>query len=93
MRKVEESDEVFDRTKNLAIEMKNALPFGDIDELGILLGEAWEAKKKFSLKISNPVIDKMYETARQEEALGWKIRKQVAVATYFCSVNTNESRR
>ena len=38
--------------KELAVAMKNALLKGELDEFGWLLGQAWEAKKKMSPKIS-----------------------------------------
>ena len=62
-----------DETKAIAIEMKNALLLGQIDEFGQLLHEAWCAKKKFSPKISQPYIDEMYEVARKSGAIGGKL--------------------
>lgn len=61
------------RQKELAVEMKNALLQHRLDDLGSLLGSAWEYKKKISPKISNAMIDEMYETAVKNGALGGKI--------------------
>lgn len=65
--------EALDATKALAVRMKNALLQGRLDELGSLLHEGWEQKRKFASKISNPEIEKMYEVARSHGALGGKV--------------------
>jgi D-glycero-alpha-D-manno-heptose-7-phosphate kinase len=62
-----------DETKRLAIEMKNALLKGELNNFGMLLHEAWQHKRNFSNKITNPVIDKLYKTARDQGAIGGKI--------------------
>jgi D-glycero-alpha-D-manno-heptose-7-phosphate kinase len=59
--------------KQLALDMKNALLQRRLDDFGDLLHSAWESKKKFSPRISNPVIDEMYEVARKDGALGGKM--------------------
>ena len=65
--------EALDQTKLLAVEMKNALLKGEIYEFGELLDEAWKHKKKFSSKITNPTIDRMYTVAKESGAVGGKI--------------------
>lgn len=62
-----------DATKRLTIEMKNSLLRGNIDDMGNLLDELWQLKKKFTDDISNPLIDKLYEKARKAGALGGKL--------------------
>lgn len=69
----EASVRALDRTKRLGIDMKNALLLGDLDRFGELLDEAWEAKKAFTRKMTNPRIDEMYEVARRNGALGGKL--------------------
>jgi D-glycero-alpha-D-manno-heptose-7-phosphate kinase len=59
--------------KQVAVEMKNALLQRRLDDFGDLLHSAWESKKKFSSRISNPAIDELYEEARKEGALGGKM--------------------
>lgn len=44
-----------------------------LDEFGELLHEGWKIKKSLSSKISNPVIDEIYDTAISSGALGGKI--------------------
>jgi D-glycero-alpha-D-manno-heptose-7-phosphate kinase len=46
---------------------------GDLRAFGELLHEGWEAKKRISSKISNPLIDEVYALARKHGALGGKI--------------------
>lgn len=59
--------------KALALEARECLLAGEIDELGRILHRNWEFKKQFASKITNPQIDDMYTTARKAGALGGKI--------------------
>ena len=71
--KKEDVIRALDETKELAIAMKNALLLGQIDEFGSLLHQAWYSKKRFSSKITDPDIDKLYETARKNGVIGGKL--------------------
>lgn len=62
-----------DETKKTAVEMKNKLLHGEIDEFGNLLNIAWQNKKKFTNKITTPHIDKLYEVAKKNGAIGGKL--------------------
>ena len=59
--------------KELAVEMKAALLQRRLNDFADLLNSAWEAKKRMSTKITNPMIDEMYEEARRCGALGGKV--------------------
>lgn len=59
--------------KALTIEMKNALLRRELDNFGELLHREWQYKKMLSSRISNPQLDRLYETAREYGALGGKI--------------------
>jgi len=76
-RRYEENDagavDALRHQKSLVVEMKNALLQRRLDDFGELLHCAWEAKKKFSTRISNPAIDELYQEARKEGALGGKM--------------------
>jgi D-glycero-alpha-D-manno-heptose-7-phosphate kinase len=61
------------RTKELGYRIKEALEVGDLEQFGCLLHEHWENKKRRSGKISSSSIDKWYELARQNGAVGGKI--------------------
>jgi D-glycero-alpha-D-manno-heptose-7-phosphate kinase len=54
-------------------EMKRALLLGHVDGFGELLHQAWLHKKKLAEGISTPHVDRMYEVARREGALGGKM--------------------
>ncbi len=70
----ERSNEVaLDAAKELAGEIGKCLVKGNISEAGILLGHTWEQKKKFSAKITNPLIDDMYNAAISAGAYGGKV--------------------
>jgi D-glycero-alpha-D-manno-heptose-7-phosphate kinase len=45
----------------------------DLSEFGALLDEAWRQKKKLSPFISNAAVDKLYEMAKAEGAIGGKL--------------------
>lgn len=62
-----------DATRELAIHMREALVMGKIDEIGRLLNEGWQHKKKFSSKITNPEIDELYEYGMSNGAMGGKL--------------------
>lgn len=68
-----ETLDALSQQKQLAIEMKNALLRRKLDDFGELLHSAWRAKKQLSTKISNSMIDELYEEARKQGALGGKI--------------------
>ncbi len=65
--------DALDATKRLAVDMKNQLLRGNIDEMGRLLDEGWQLKKQFTDGISNPPIDRFYAAAREAGALGGKL--------------------
>ena len=67
------NDLALDKSKEIAIKIRTALRHGDIDDAGQLLGQSWEFKKQFSDKITNPVIDKMYNCAINAGAIGGKV--------------------
>ena len=64
---------VLDAVKRLASEMKVALVKGQIRKLGELLNENWENKKKFAKGVSNPKLDRIYNSAINNGAIGGKI--------------------
>jgi D-glycero-alpha-D-manno-heptose-7-phosphate kinase len=59
--------------KQLAVDMKNALLQHRLSDFGDLLHSAWESKKHLSPKITNPLIDSLYEEARKAGAVGGKM--------------------
>ena len=65
-----ETVDALDATKRLALDMKNELVRGNLDEMGRLLDEGWQLKKRFTAGISNERIDALYARARAAGALG-----------------------
>jgi D-glycero-alpha-D-manno-heptose-7-phosphate kinase len=61
------------KTKESGYQVKNALEQGDVEKFGQLLHEHWENKKRRSEKISAPQIDRWYEIARINGAVGGKL--------------------
>jgi D-glycero-alpha-D-manno-heptose-7-phosphate kinase len=57
----------------LTFEMRNYLLKGKLYDFGKALHKAWELKKSFSTKISNPILDNVYEGAIQNGAIGGKL--------------------
>ena len=61
------------RLREETLEMKKALLLGRVDALGELLHQAWETKKKLDDDISNSHVDRLYQLARREGAIGGKM--------------------
>ncbi|UCF09082.1 MAG: GHMP kinase [Thermoplasmata archaeon] len=73
VKKEKTSVEALDELKAICIDMKNALLRGRLEEFGELLHAGWMNKRKLASKISSPEIDKLYETARSNGAIGGKL--------------------
>jgi D-glycero-alpha-D-manno-heptose-7-phosphate kinase len=73
VKKEKKSIEALDEIKAICVDMKNALLKGHLGEFGELLHKGWMHKKTLASKISNPEIDKLYETARANGAIGGKL--------------------
>ncbi|PCJ64302.1 MAG: dehydrogenase [Bacteroidetes bacterium] len=61
------------RLKVQSVRMKESILMGKIDEIGEVMHIGWESKKQMATGISNPEIDKIYDTALQNGATGGKI--------------------
>jgi len=59
--------------KHLALEGKECLCRGALDDFGALLHQGWELKKQLASKITNSRIDEIYKAARRAGAVGGKI--------------------
>lgn len=59
--------------KKIALDVKKALESGDLAEFGRLLDISWQNKKNLAKGISNPRIDKIYDLAKKNGALGGKL--------------------
>jgi D-glycero-alpha-D-manno-heptose-7-phosphate kinase len=59
--------------KDLGLRSLKALETGDLRKFGALMDEHWQHKKKRSGTMSNPEIDKWYELAMRNGALGGKL--------------------
>jgi len=69
----EGSLEAMHQLKNDSMRMKNALLLGDIVGMAQVLRQSWEAKKRTSASITNPMLDRMYDSAMAEGAMAGKI--------------------
>ena len=59
--------------KEIGQQIGQVLLAGDVEQFGELLHEHWLTKKKISDKMTNPDIDRWYELARTNGAIGGKI--------------------
>lgn len=57
----------------LAEEMKSALEQNDLSSFGALLNDGWTLKRTLASGIYNPDIDRAYETAMKNGAIGGKL--------------------
>jgi len=67
------SIEAMHALKRDAISMKDCLLQGDLSGLATVLGRSWEAKKRTSGRISNPMIDAVHSLALANGALAGKV--------------------
>lgn len=84
------SIEAMHNLKEQARMMKEALLKGYVDEMGEILDYGFRQKKKMTSGISNPLIEKMYETAKMSGATGGKISGAGGggFITFYCPGNT-----
>jgi D-glycero-alpha-D-manno-heptose-7-phosphate kinase len=61
------------RLRDIAYQARRCLHEGPWNELGHLLHQSWSEKRKLASNVSNPEIDRLYDTARAAGALGGKI--------------------
>ena len=61
------------RTRELGLRIKETLERGDLEGFGLLMDEHWQNKKRRSAQISDARIDRWYDLAKQNGALGGKI--------------------
>lgn len=61
------------RIKEIGYQIKDALESGNLAKFGYLLDKHWHVKKNLSGKISDSEIDRLYEKAKENGALGGKI--------------------
>ena len=71
--KKDKTMESLDYVNKLSKKMFRTLKKSDIDGFGDLLDEGWNAKKKFSEGVTNNKINKIYDLALQNGAIGGKL--------------------
>lgn len=59
--------------KEQAFAMKESLLKGEIESIGKILDFGWNQKKQTSSKVSNPLIDEIYQAARDAGSTGGKV--------------------
>lgn len=59
--------------KEIGYKILGALESGNLTEVGLLLDDHWQHKKRISSKMSNPRFNEIYEIAKENGALGGKI--------------------
>lgn len=65
--------EALHEIKKLTFDLNNELVHGRVEEFGELLGHEWNLKKKLDPAISNEEVDKLYQTALTNGAIGGKL--------------------
>lgn len=73
VQKNEKSIDAMHKLKSQSLMMKEALLKGEVDKVGEILHYGWQNKKAMASGISNPLIDKIYETAMAAGATGGKV--------------------
>ncbi|MFA5419357.1 MAG: dehydrogenase [Bacteroidales bacterium] len=71
--KNQRSIEAMHQLKRQALLMKEAILKGELEKIGEILDFGWEFKKQMADGITNPLIDKIYNSAKANGASGGKI--------------------
>ena len=61
------------KVNELGKDLFKALKRSDLTKVGEILDEGWKEKKNFTKQVSNPKIDKIYENAIKNGAIGGKL--------------------
>lgn len=72
-KKIDANLDILGEMKRLALSAKNCLQAEAFDDFGLLMDQGWQLKKQLASRISNGVIDEMYDAARKAGCLGGKI--------------------
>jgi len=79
--------------KEIGFRVKEALETGNLRRFGELLDQHWQSKKRLSTRVSSDRIDRLYELARRNGALGGKIMGAGGGGFFmFCCDNHNKAR-
>jgi len=70
---IEQKAEVLQQMKQQAHQVRRLIEAGDIDGLGAMLHQGWEAKRQLAAGVSSSELDEIYERAVKAGALGGKI--------------------
>jgi D-glycero-alpha-D-manno-heptose-7-phosphate kinase len=83
------------RIKEIGYQIKEALIEGNLAKFGYLLDKHWQTKKNLSRKISDARIDRLYEKAKENGALGGKIMGAGGGGffMFYCEEHRNRLRR
>jgi D-glycero-alpha-D-manno-heptose-7-phosphate kinase len=76
--------------KKQAVNMKEALLKGELNRMGEILNDGWLHKKQMAKGITNEMIDKIYQTAIENGALGGKVSGAGGggFMMFFCPYNS-----
>lgn len=87
--------EYMHQIKKIGEQSKRALESGDVDRFGRLLNVHWQIKRSLTDKMSNPKINKWYDTAIKNGALGGKIigAGGGGFFMFYCKSNQDKFRR
>lgn len=88
--KQESPIEAMHQLKQQALMMKEALLKGRLNEIGEILDFGFRQKRKMAEGISNPLMEEIYETAKNSGATGGKISGAGGggFMIFYCPVNT-----
>ncbi|GAG22931.1 unnamed protein product, partial [marine sediment metagenome] len=79
--------------KEIGLQVREALEQGNFRRFGGLLDRHWESKKRLSRKVSSGQVDRWYELARRNGALGGKLVGAGGGGFFmFCCESDNEAR-
>ena len=63
----------YEKLSEITLAMKDTLLKGQLNIFANLLDDAWKIKKNFSPKISNNLVDDLYDSSKKSGAIGGKV--------------------
>lgn len=84
------SHNIKEQIVQIAFEAYSCFQKEDIDKIGKLLDTSWQLKKEVSQNISNPYIDKIYNSLKYNGAIGCKLLGSGGSGFIYCIVKDKE---
>jgi D-glycero-alpha-D-manno-heptose-7-phosphate kinase len=88
-----DNDSLLKQQKILLNEFEKSIVQGNLTQMGMILNESWDLKKKFGKYVSNNRVDKVYRELQLNGSLGGKLLGAGGGGTLLVVTNEENSKR